>query len=64
MMPKIVNDPRFAACYRGFPDLESSNLKYLVLISSCLARDGLSRFAARTLKSAGFPLQTGLRSPG
>jgi hypothetical protein len=68
MMSEIANDPHFAACYHllptCFPDLESGNLKSLVLIPSCLARDVLSCFAARTRHSAAFPLLIRLRSPG
>jgi hypothetical protein len=39
-----------------FSDLESRNLKDLVLIPFSLARDPLRRFAAGTVKSAAFPI--------
>jgi hypothetical protein len=38
MMPKNVNDPHFAVLFiTCFPDLESENIKDLVLIPSWLA---------------------------
>ena len=58
---KIGNDPRFAALLIScFPDLESNNLKDLVLIPFLLA----SGTAAGTRKSAAFALRTGLRCLG
>jgi hypothetical protein len=45
-MSKIINDPRFAACYRLLSRTESKNLNCLIVIPLCLARVGLSRFVA------------------
>ena len=45
LMPQIVADPLRRPVTACFPDLESKNFNYLVLILSCLAR---GRFVKRS----------------
>jgi hypothetical protein len=61
-MPQIVADPLLASCHYLFPPVSQSwdpgNLDYLVLILSCLAREGfVRRSPATALPPQAVPVQ-------